>query len=209
MQNNTWHTVLNDVRVQNGFLTLEDMMDLAARNTVFDPYSTLIARDARIGSGNVFYPGVVVRCDSGGECRIGDANTFHPATLVVAAAGGRVTIGDGCSLGPGGVQIKANQPKTDLRIGNGVRLLNGAEIVGSSLLGDGSQIIGAVAAQSVELGGGQDFTGPDPDLRGAVLKGFGLARAVRLNTGDVVNGAGDFASAPIERQLAYHPRSKA
>ncbi|MFF2659853.1 hypothetical protein ACFVUH_21130 [Kitasatospora sp. NPDC058032] len=50
--------------------------------------------------------------------------------------------------------------------------------------------------------------GPDPDLRGAVPKGAGLARGIRLEAGDVVNGLGGFATATIERRLAYHPRSK-
>lgn len=68
---------------------------------------------------------------------------------------------------------------------------------------------GAISAQSVQPAGGDDFTGPDPpDLRGAVLKGTGLARGIRLAAGDVMNGLGDLAAAPVERQLAYHPRSR-
>ncbi|MDP9843982.1 hypothetical protein [Streptosporangium lutulentum] len=40
------------------------------------------------------------------------------------------------------------------------------------------------------------------------MKGFGLARGIQLGAGEVINGAGDFADASIERQLAYHPRDK-
>jgi carbonic anhydrase/acetyltransferase-like protein (isoleucine patch superfamily) len=192
-------------RARHGFRTLAEMAALAETNVVFDLHSTLIAREAEVGTGNVIYPCVVVQCD-GGACRIGSGNTFHPATTVLAADGGRVTIGDGCSVGPGGVQLKANKPGVVLTVGDRVRLLNGAEVVGASVLGAGSQVIGAIVAQGVHLGGGDDFTGPDPDRRGAVLKGFGLARAVTLATGEVLNGAGDFVSAAVERQAAYHPR---
>lgn len=192
-------------RARHGFRTLAEMAELAETNVVFDLHSTLIAREATIGVDNVIYPCVVVRCD-GGECTIGSGNTLHPTTTVLAADGGRITIGDGCSLGPGGVQLKANKPGDVLVVGDRVRLLNGAEVVGASVLGAGSQVIGAIAAQRVRLGGGDDFTGPDPDRRGAVLKGFGFAREVSLETGDVVNGLGDFASTPVERQIAYHPR---
>jgi len=199
--------LMDEHRRRNAFLTLAEMAALAGTNTVFDPFSTLIARDAVIGEGNTFFPGVVVQCD-GGTCSIGSGNTFYPSTLVIAVNGGRIDIGDACSLGPGGVQIKANQPGSVLSVGNRARLLNGAEIVGSSAIGDGAQVIGTISAQSVQLAGGDDFTGPDPDRRGAVLKGAGLARGTRLQAGDVVNGLGDFAAATVERQLAYHPRSK-
>ncbi|MFF3071195.1 hypothetical protein ACFVSN_01585 [Kitasatospora sp. NPDC057904] len=199
--------LMDEQRRTNGFRTLGEMAVLAETNTVFDPFSTLIARDAEIGEGNTFFPGVVVRCD-GGTCSIGSGSTFHPSTLLLAADGGRIVVGDGCSLGPGGVQIKANQPGSLLSVGDHARLLNGAEVVGSSMIGDGAQVIGAISAQSVRLAGGDDFTGPDPDRRGAVLKGSGLARGIRLAVGDVVNGLGDFAAAPVERQLAYHPRSR-
>ncbi|MFF2744700.1 hypothetical protein ACFVVA_04090 [Kitasatospora sp. NPDC058048] len=194
-------------RRAKGFRTLAETAALAGTNTVLDPFSTLIATEAVIGEGNTFFPGVVVQCD-GGTCSIGSGNTFHPSTLIAAADGGRVVVGDGCSFGPGGVQVKANQPGSVLSIGDRARLLNGAEIVGSSTIGNGAQIIGAISAQSVRLAGGDDFTGPDPDRRGAVLKGAGLARGIRLEAGDVVNGLGDFATAAVERQLAYHPRGK-
>ncbi|MFE9603175.1 hypothetical protein [Streptomyces hokutonensis] len=199
--------LMDEHRRRNGFLTLVGMAALAETNTVFDPFSTLIADDAVIGEGNTFFPGVVVRCD-GGTCSVGSGNTFHPSTLVIAANGGRIEIGDDCCLGPGGVQIKADQPGSVLSVGNRARLLNGAEIVGTSVIGDGAQVLGAISARSVRLAGGDDFTGADPDRRGAVLKGSGLARGIRLEAGEVVNGLGDFATASVERQLAYHPRSK-
>ncbi|MEV0736930.1 hypothetical protein AB0I51_13380 [Streptomyces sp. NPDC050549] len=199
--------LMDEHRRRNGFLTLAGMAVLAETNTVFDPFSTLIADDAVIGEGNIFFPGVVVQCD-GGTCSIGSGNTLHSSTLVIAANDGRIEIGNECSLGPGGVQIKADQPGSVVSVGNRARLLNGAEIVGAGVIGDGAQVLGAISARSVRLAGGDDFTGTDPDRRGAVLKGAGLARGIRLEAGEVVNGLGDFAAASVERQLAYHPRSE-
>jgi len=46
----------------------------------------------------------------------------------------------------------------------------------------------------------------DPDRRAAVLKGFGLARGITLEAGQVVNGAGNFSKAPVEWQRTYHPK---
>ncbi|MFC9235094.1 hypothetical protein ACFTZK_01270 [Streptomyces decoyicus] len=150
---------MDDHRRKNGFLTLTEMTVLAETNTVFDPFSTLIAKSAEIGPGNTFFPNVMLTCD-GGTCSIGRGNVFYPSTIVIAADGGRVVIGDECSFGPGGVQVKANQPGSELWIGHRARLLNGAEVVGSSRIGAGAQVIGAVSAQSVELAGGEDCTGP-------------------------------------------------
>jgi hypothetical protein len=169
---------------------------------VFDPYSTLLSVDAEIGAGNVFHPGVVIN----GRCRIGSGNTFHLGTHLLADDGALIVIGDGGTLGPGGAQITATGSGVACRIGDRVRLRNGAEIVGASTLGSGSQVLGPISARGVHLASGGDFTEPDPDLRGAVLKGFGRAQGIRLAVGEVINGLGDFAAAPVERQLSYHPR---
>ena len=68
-------------------------------------------------------------------------------------------------------------------------------------------MLGQITAQQVALGAGEDFSYPDPDGRGAVLKGFGKARGLTLDPGEVINGTGDFADAPLERQRTYHPNS--
>ncbi len=68
-------------------------------------------------------------------------------------------------------------------------------------------MLGQITAQQVALGAGEDFSYPDPDGRGAVLKGFGKARGLTLDPGEVINGTGDFADAPLERQRTYHPDS--
>lgn len=199
----TGFTAFDKNRLDQGFRSIAETLALAKTNAILDPYSTLIATNAEIGSGNVLYPGMVVRVD-GGACRIGDTNTFWPSTIILAAGGGRITIGDACAFGPGGARVIANHPDSDLWAFDWVRLLNGAEVLGSSHLGDGPQVLGAISAQGVGPASGDDFTGTDPDLRGGVLKGFGLARRIQLAVGEVMSGAGDFSQAAIERQIGYH-----
>ena len=103
------------------------------------------------------------------------------------------------------MQVTADGPTAHVDVGDRARLMNGPELVGASVVGAGAQIIGPIRAQSVRLGAGGDHREPDPDLRGGVLKGVGLARGIRVGRGEVVNGLGSFADAPVERQRAYHP----
>lgn len=194
-------------RERMGFLTVREMQDLSNSQSILDFHSTLISRYASLGPNNVLYPGTVIESDDASELKIGTENVFYPGSIVQAVRGGKVDIGDRNTFGPGGVQVKANLHSTNVVIGNDVRLVNGVELVGHSHLGDGSQIIGAIQAQSVVLEGGGGFLSAEVDGRGAVLKGFGLARGLRLNAGDVVNGVGDFSAHPVERQSDYHPRA--
>lgn len=189
------------------FLTLDEVLLLGERCTFLAPASTLISRRAVIGSGNVFYPGVVLRCDERSELTIGEDNEFFPGSFVLASSGGRVELGSRGSYGPGGVQVKANRSGVVITIGDDVRLGNGPEIVGGSTIGDGAQVVGPIQAQSVVLAAGGAHSEPDPDRRAAVLKGVGLARDIKLGVGEVINGLGDFAAAPVERQRVYHPRA--
>jgi hypothetical protein len=91
-------------------------------------------------------------------------------------------------------------------IGDEVRLLNGCELVGESALGDGCQLIGQVSAQSVHLEGGKSHRWAEPDERGAVLKGTGLARGITLHAGQVMNLQPSFSESEAESQSSYHPR---
>ena len=189
----------------SGFLTVADLL---ARDdlVVHDPFSVLISQGVRIGAGCVFYPNVIIECGDA-TVEVGRDNMFYPGVIVIAANEAKVSVGDGCVFGPGGIQVKAVAAGTVLSIGNGVRLANGADVTGSSTLGDGSQVLGAITAIDIGLGAGGSFSEPDPDKRGAVMKGRGRAVGIRLSQGEVINGNGDFAAAPVERQLAYHPRS--
>jgi carbonic anhydrase/acetyltransferase-like protein (isoleucine patch superfamily) len=196
-------------RVALGFLTIGETDALAAQGVrVLDPFSTLISVGVQIGAGTVIYPSVVIQRDKASELALGSRNVLFPGALLLAANGGRLVVGDECEFGPGPVQVKANRPDTDIRIGNGVRLLNGCELTGQSQLGDGCQIIGPVQAQSVQLGGGLGgYAWPEPAERGALLKGAGLARGIKLSRGEVISCQASFGDAPVERQERYHPGS--
>jgi carbonic anhydrase/acetyltransferase-like protein (isoleucine patch superfamily) len=201
-------TPVDDARKATGFLTVAETIALVHGGVrVLDPFSTLVSAGTEVGAETVLYPGVVLQRDPASTLLLGCRNVIYPGSVLLAEAGGRLVLGSGCEIGPGGVQIKANQPGSDIAIGDDVRLLNGCEIVGQSRLGKGCQIIGAIAAQSIHLGGGAGgYTWPHPEERGALLKGSGLARGIRLRRGEVLNLQPDFASAAVEQQSAYHPR---
>jgi UDP-3-O-[3-hydroxymyristoyl] glucosamine N-acyltransferase len=194
-------------RQARGFLTLDEVIaTVSAANTVLDPHSLLVGSGVTIGKGNVFYPNVVIERSGEGVLSVGDDNVFYPGVYILSSAGA-VHIADHNEFGTGGCTIKANMPDAEVRIGSNGRYCDGVSIMGKTTLGDGSQIIGDITVQSCIMGGGGSFQEPDPDQRGAVLKGFGLARDLQLQTGQVVNGSGAFADAPIEQQRAYHPHA--
>jgi carbonic anhydrase/acetyltransferase-like protein (isoleucine patch superfamily) len=200
----------DDHRAGLGFLTVSETTALAARDVrVLDPHSTLVSSHAALAEGVLLYPNVLVQCDAGSRITVGVGTVLYPGTVLIASDGGEIVIGVGCQLGPGGAQVKANQPGARIRLGDGARLFNGCEVVGVSELGVGAQIFGTVSAQSVRLGaglGGHDW--PEPDERGAVLKGSGLARGIELERGQVVNLTRSFADAPVENQSVYHPPAR-
>ncbi|HEX4226050.1 MAG TPA: hypothetical protein VHZ97_27040 [Pseudonocardiaceae bacterium] len=84
-----------------------------------------------------------------GSVRISTGNTLNVGTHLVAEDGARIVIGDGGTFGPGGVQITVTGLGIECRIGDRVRLRDGAEIVGARTLGTGSQVLGAISARAV------------------------------------------------------------
>lgn len=194
-------------RSQLGFLTVSQVDHLSdAGVRVLDPFSTLISAGVEIGEETVIYPGVVIQRDAESTLTLGSRNVLFPGTFLLAERGGSLVIGNGCELGPGLVQVKANRPESEIRMGDGVRLLNGCELTGRSVLGDGCQIIGPVLAQSVRLGGGRGgHAWPSPDERGALLKGAGLARDIVLERGEVASCQSSFADTEVVRQTSFHP----
>jgi len=194
-------------RKELGFLTISELLDLNGnKNVILDPMSTLISKEVNIGSGNIFYPNTIVEKQGNGIIEIGNKNIFYPQTFIVASLG-RIKIGDGNQFGDGGLSIKANYPNTDISIGDNCRLLNGVQILGITHLGSGSQIIGGqLTVQDCFLGDGKDFTFPDADERGGVVKGFGLIRNIRIEKGKVINGQGSFDQSMIQDQSFYHPK---
>ncbi len=198
---------LDDVRRDGDFLSLRETVNLRhSGNVIYDPFSTLISSHMQIGSGNVFYPGTILRADGSSTLQIGSDNTFHSTTLMEAQSGGSILVGDRNTFGHGGFTVRADRAGAFIVIRNRGRYNSGASVYGTSELGNGTQILGMISATDCVLAGGEDFTHPDPDLRGAVLKGVGTARKLHLGVGKVILGAGAFDQSAIQRQTDFHPK---
>lgn len=198
---------LDQQRTDKNFFTTAELIEaIGERNVILDT-SVLIGKHAVIGTGNTFYSGVVIEQQGDGTLTIGDGNVFYPGAYILSTAGA-VSIGDNNEFGPAGATIKANTSDAVITIGSNGRYCDGVSIMGKTTLGTGSQILGNITVQSCTLASGGTFQEPDPDMRAAVLKGFGLARNITLDIGQVVNGSGNFADSPIERQSTYHPKAK-
>ncbi len=177
---------LDRIRAGRGFLSIAETLALAdTGNVVFDPFSLLVSRGVRIGSRNVFYPGVTLVCETGGTIVIGSDNQFGEGGFTARAEGG-----------------------SSIEIGDGGRYTLGCSATAPAQLGSGSQILGAIAVQDCLLGAGGTFRDADPDARGAVLKGVGRARGLRLARGQVIQGDGLFNIADMKPQSFYHPPKK-
>lgn len=195
----------SQARQSKGFLPTDDLATtLGQHNTILDS-SVLISKNAVIGNSNTFYPNVVIECQGEGQITIGDNNTFYPGTYILSSAGA-VKIGSNNEFGPAGLTIKANMADALIAVGDNGRYCDGASIMGKTNLGSGSQVLGNITVQGCMLAAGGTHQEPDPDKRAAVLKGFGLARGITLEAGQVVNGSGKFADASVEWQHAYHPK---
>ena len=120
-----------------------------------------------------------------------------------------IQIGSGNQFGEGGFTAKANRPGAFIGIANDGRYIGGASVFGSTHLGDGCQLIGAISADSCRLEGGGSWRHGDADMRGALLKGFGPARNLSLKRGQVIDGKGTFSVDEIKPQSFFHPKESA
>jgi len=169
----------NTARRALGLLTIEQNAALIERGVfVLDPYSTFIGPDVRFGANVTLWP-----------------NT----TLT-----GHVTIGDHAEIGAeGGFTLQADN--AHIHIGAHTRLLGGGALTLENHIGDGAQILGPIRAQHCTLGAGGSWRDPDPDRRGGVLKGNGVARNLIVPQGYVIQAFGLFADATMRRQSYFHP----
>ena len=152
------------------------------------------------------YPTVIVDADEHARVEVGPGCVLYPGCVLEAREGGQITVGANGELGPGGVHLRAAGVESRLILRDEVRLAGGCELMGACELGKGAQILGAVSARSVRLGGGLGgHRWPVADERGAVLKGAGIADGVALRQGEVKNCRASFSDVPVERQSAYHP----
>ncbi|MFD9063174.1 GNAT family N-acetyltransferase [Kitasatospora purpeofusca] len=201
------HARLDRLRRDRGLLTPAELLDLAEHGVaVLDPFSVIVSRRVEIGPDNVLHPGVVIECDERSRCVLGPGNVLYGGTRIAAADGGSITVGARSLIGDGGARILAGAHES-ITVGDGVRLMDGAEVLGDSLLGHGSQILGRISARSVELGAGLPYTHPDPDGRGGVLKGLGRASGVLVGTGEVLGESDDLSHYEPGRQRLYHPEA--
>jgi hypothetical protein len=166
----------------------------------------LISRHAQLGRGNVIHPCVTLTCTASAELRIGDRNVFHTGTLL-AAETGPVVVGHGNQFGEGGFTAKANSAGAHITLGDGGRYLGGASVFGRSELGSGTQLLGSITVEDCHLAAGATFSDPDPGRRAAVLKGFGAARGLVLETGQVIAGSGTFRQEDVKPQSFFHPKA--
>ena len=199
--------IINAQRKQRGFLAVAYLLERYSKNIILDPFSTLISENIDMGEGNIIYPNVIIEAKNGGRMGLGSGNVLFPGTLFLADEG-EIRIGNNNEFGDGGLRLKANIAGASITIGDFGRYTNGAEIIGKCVLGSGSQILGQITVQNCTLGSGESFKGSDPDLRGGLLKGFGLARNLDVKQGEVINGQGTFAQTSIERQASYHSPKK-
>jgi hypothetical protein len=156
-----------------------------AGNVIHAPHSTLVSRGVHLGTGNVFFPNVVLTCAEGSSFTVGDDNVFYPNFFGEAAGdGSSIAIADGSEIGPGLVVLRANAPGSRLRIGSRCRLVGHVELFGRTTVGDGAQVLGSTTTLiNVTLAGGADHRHPDYDARGAVAKGAQTIKDLVVPTG--------------------------
>jgi len=199
---------LNAVRRSRGFLSVGDTYSLASAGvTVLDPFSTLVSPGITLAPGVTLWPGVILQTSDDGIIAIGPENQIFSGSRLVAT-GGRITVGAQAEIGEeGGFTIKADH-NVLIEIGDGARLVGGGSLTLSNSIGAGAQVLGPIRMQNCVLEGGGTYREPDPDRRGAVLKGYGVARQINVPAGYVIQGFGLFSEAPVRKQSYFHPKPK-
>ncbi len=192
-------------RCENGFLCIEQMLVLAETNTIYDPLQTLVGSAVKIGERNTLFPNTVIQTLANGNVTIGSGNTFFPGAFFQADQA-EIIVGDNNEFGAGTVVVKAAQ-ECRITICDGGRYLNGIQIIGNTYLGPGTQLLGGMlTVQDCYLSGGESYIHPVADERGALLKGAGIARNIRLETGQVVQAYGIFSQEDVHMQSYFHPK---
>ena len=198
-------TRLDVMRVKAGFLTVDQLLERFGDNLLLDPFSILISEGVSLGNGNILHPGVRICARTGSRVVLGSGNTLFSGT-VIEAADGNITVGDHNEIGDGGFSARASRPGAEITIGSNGRYQGGASILGRSVLGAGTQLLGQIAAMDCSLEAGDDYRCPDPDLRGGVLKSFGIASSIHVPCGWVIAGRGEFREEMMVLQTTFHPK---
>jgi carbonic anhydrase/acetyltransferase-like protein (isoleucine patch superfamily) len=193
-------------RERLGFLSEAEIIALSRLGILSpDPGSVLVSGDVRLAEDVVLWPNVILQISAGGRITIGPGTNLFPGTRIVAS-GGSVTVGAGAEIGEeGGFTLKAGAGET-IDIGDGARLLGGGSLTLSNRIGRGAQILGPIRCQNCLLGDGGTYRDPEPDERGGVLKGSGIARGIEVPQGHVIQAFGLFAEAVMRPQSYFHPK---
>ncbi|MGF9757405.1 hypothetical protein AAII07_19595 [Microvirga sp. 0TCS3.31] len=197
----------DDARRQLGFLSVAETAALTHRGVVIpDPTSVLISPSVQLGKGAVLWPSVILQIRGDGAVAVGDDTQLFPGSRLVASSGS-ITVGAQAEIGEeGGFTIKAGTREI-IEIGDGARLLGGGSLTLSNRIGRGAQILGPIRCQNCTLGGGGTYRDLEPDERGGVLKGSGVARRIDVPTGSVIQAFGLFSEGTLRRQSYFHPKS--
>lgn len=196
----------DSARQRLGFLSLKETIALAHRGVLVpDPGSVLVSPDVQLEAGVVLWPNVILQVSNGGCIAIVRGTNLFSGTRIVATSGS-ITIGAKAEIGEeGGFTIKANSGEV-IEIGDGARLLGGGSLSRSNRIGRGAQILGPIRCQNCTLGDGGTYRDSEPDERGGVLKGSGVARNLGVPQGHLVQAFGLFAEAVMRRQSHFHPK---
>ena len=191
-------------RLRLGYRTVDETARLGeAGILVLDPFSTLVSAEVTLEAGVTLYPGVILRAENGGRIDVAAGVDLWPG-VILRAKQGRIAIGPGAEIGnEGGFTVTAGS--AGVSIGARARLNGGGAIQESGSIADGAQILGRIAVRGCTLEGGGDYTDPEPDRRGAVLKGSGQARHLALGRGRVIQAFGIFDAAEARWQSFFHP----
>ncbi|MCB8820620.1 hypothetical protein [Microvirga rosea] len=197
---------LDSSRRSMGFLTLSEMLAQFGEDVRMpDPASVLVSPGTILESGVVLWPGTILQAVGRATIEIGAGTILFPGTRVVAVDG-RIAIGAQAEIGEeGGFTLKAEAGSL-ITVGDGARLLGGGSLSGGNDIGRGGQILGPIRCQNCRLGAGATYRDPDPDERGGVLKGSGVARNVDVPQGSVIQAFGLFSEGTLRRQSYFHPK---
>jgi UDP-3-O-[3-hydroxymyristoyl] glucosamine N-acyltransferase len=197
---------IDSMRRAMGFLSLEETLNLAGDSVRMPvPGAVLISPGVVLEEGVILWPNVILEANGAGRLSIGTGSVLFPGTRIVAS-GADVTVGSGAEIGEeGGFTIKA-EAGARIDIGDEARLLGGGSLASSNRIGRGAQILGPIRCQNCRLADGGSYRHPEPNERGAVLKGSGVARNIELAQGQVIQAFGLFAEAKVRPQSYFHPR---
>jgi hypothetical protein len=203
------HPATDEARQKLGFLTVAQTIALAAEKQVIilDPSSVLVSPGVSFGAGVTIWPNVTLLCREEGRIGIGTKAVLFSGTRMVVE-GGEIVIGRETEIGDeGGFTFQVFASSQHITIGDNARLLGGGALAQSNDIGSGAQILGPIRGQNCRLGGGGSYRHPDPDERGGVLKGAGVARDIEVPAGKVIQAFGLFADAPLRPQSFFHPKT--